>query len=73
MTGTGITGAVAAESQQPVDVISDTGQIITDTSQSLLGFASFSEIIMYLFLALSLAGVGLTVWARLDDRKKGRN
>lgn len=72
MTGTGGLGAVAAESQTPKDVVLETGEVVTEVSHQLFGLASMSEIIMYLFLALSIIGICLTIYARLDDRKKGR-
>jgi muramidase (phage lysozyme) len=72
MTATGGTGAVIAEKNSPPDAISETGEIVTDVSQQLFGLASMSEIVMYLFLLLSVAGIGLTIWARLDDRKRER-
>lgn len=67
MTATGTAGAAVAESQ-----ISETAQTVNEGAQGLMGLASFSEIIMYLFIGLSVLGIGLTVYARLDDRKEGK-
>lgn len=48
------------------------GGVISETAQQLSPYTELSEIIKYAFLALMLAGVGLTVWAlirRMKDRE----
>lgn len=70
LTGTGTVGAVSAESQN--NPVAETGELVGQAAEGLSAFASMSEIIMYLFLGLTVLGIGLTVYARLDDRKKER-
>lgn len=68
-TGTG--GMVVAEKNipEPIDA-GAIGETLQETSQGLLGLASYSEIIMYIFLAVTILSLGFIVYARIDDRKK---
>lgn len=67
----GVTGAVIAEKNIPEPVNpGEVGEILQETAGGLMGLASYSEIIMYLFLAITVLSLGLIVYARIDDRRK---
>lgn len=72
----GAGGAVVAdkvgESAAPVQTVPEAaGEAIRDASDSLFGLAQVSQIVMWVFIALAIAGVALTIYARIDDRNKG--
>lgn len=46
---------------------------IADAKDQLEPLVAYSDWIKYAFLALALLGIGITVWARFDDRRKGVN
>jgi hypothetical protein len=60
---TGTVGATAVEQIAPM---------LTDTAQQIEGISYMSTALTVLFVALTLAGIGLTVWARWDDWQRGR-
>lgn len=62
--GTAITEAVTKS-----DLVTN----LADVQGQLAPLIEYSEWIKYAFLALALAGILLTVWARVDDRRKGIN
>ena len=47
------------------------GTALSDAAQQLAPLADYSEIIKWLFLALTTAGIAYAIWARIDDRNKG--
>lgn len=60
---TGTAGAAAVEALAPA---------LTDAAQAIEPVAQWSETLMVAFIVLTLAGIALTVYARLDDWKRGR-
>lgn len=60
ITGAGVAsiGAVSSE-------------VVTEITQQIEPIADHSETLRLIFVILTLIGVGLVVYARLDDRKKG--
>lgn len=60
---TGTAGATAVEAIAP---------LVSDTAQQVGQVSYMSDFLTILFVALTLAGIGLTVYARLDDWQKGR-
>ena len=46
-------------------------EVVAEISQQIEPLIGYSDIIKFAFLALALVGIGLTVYARLDDRKEG--
>lgn len=51
-----------------MEILADQAKAAADTISPL---AHYSKWIMLGFVALTLIGIGLTVWARYDDRRKG--
>jgi hypothetical protein len=51
----------------------EVGKQVTDAAQSVQSLVPYLDVAKWVFLGLILVGVGITVYARLDDRKKGRN
>lgn len=51
-----------------VDMLADQ---VKDAADQISPLAYYSKWIMLGFVALTLIGIGLTVWARYDDRRKG--
>lgn len=45
--------------------------VITEASSQLQPLTGYSDYITWAFVGLSLIGIGMMVWARLDDRNKG--
>ena len=48
------------------------GEVVAEVAAQVEPLAVYSESLKLLFLVLALVGVGLTVYARLDDRKQGK-
>lgn len=64
----GQTATAATVGAGAVEAIQDTLDPARDSLQTL---APYLEIAQWLLLAVTLAGVGFMLWARLDDRRKG--
>ncbi len=47
------------------------GAALSDIASQVAPLADYSEIIKWVFLGLTLTGVALTVWARIDDHNRG--
>lgn len=54
-----------------VAAVGTVGTALSDAAQQLAPLADYSDLIKWLFLALTLAGIGYAVWARIDDRNRG--
>ena len=63
-----IGGSVAAGVGTAGGVIADT---LGDAADSLSYVAQYADTIKWIFIALTLAGVGFAIWARLKARKDG--
>jgi len=53
--------------------LSEVGSQVTDAAQSVQAIIPYLDIAKWVFLGLILVGVGITLYARWDDRRKGRN
>ncbi len=47
-------------------------QILAEAQGAVLPLLPYLDMLHWLFIALALAGIAVTVWARLDDWRKGR-
>lgn len=47
------------------------GTALTEAAAQVSALAEYSEYFKWVFIALTVAGVALTIWARIDDRNKG--
>lgn len=47
------------------------GTALSEAAQQIAPLADYSEIIKWLFLALTVAGIAWMLWARIDDKSKG--
>jgi len=47
------------------------GTALSEAGNQLAPLADYSETIKYVFLALTIIGIAVTVWARIDDKNKG--
>jgi len=45
---------------------------VSSTAKQLEPLTGYSELIQTVFVVLALIGVGIAVYARIDDHKKGR-
>ncbi|PZQ48900.1 MAG: hypothetical protein DI551_00790 [Micavibrio aeruginosavorus] len=61
-------GASLAGAGIGLSAIADT---LTDVKDQIEPLAQYAAALQYLFLAVALIGIGITVWARIDDRRKG--
>jgi len=46
-------------------------EVVQETQTQLAGILPYADSLKWLFLVLAIAGIGLTIWARIDDHKKG--
>lgn len=46
-------------------------EVIAEATEKIEPLAPYSDGLQYLFIILALIGIGLTIYARIDDRKKG--
>jgi hypothetical protein len=46
-------------------------EVVQETQTQLAGILPYADSLKWLFLLLAIAGIGLTIWARIDDHKKG--
>ena len=46
-------------------------EIIQDAQDQVAPLVGYADTLKWVFLALAIAGIALTVYARLDDRKAG--
>lgn len=63
-----ITGAQVAAAGVTASAIA---QQVSDVQNQLSPLVGYSDYIKYAFLAAALIGIGLTVWAKIDERRKG--
>lgn len=47
-------------------------QVLTETQGAVLPLVPYLDSLRWLFIALALAGIAVTIYARLDDWRKGR-
>lgn len=46
-------------------------EVVQETTSQIEPLVPYAETLKFVFLALALVGIGLTIYARMDDRKKG--
>jgi len=68
LRGTGAAG-VATVGAGGVEV---TQEVVTEAQGAVLSLVPYLDTLRWVFIALALAGIGVAVWARLDDWRKGR-
>jgi|TARA_R110000850_G_scaffold39236_1_gene102001 hypothetical protein len=47
-------------------------QVLNEVAQNIQPLVAYSEAIKWVFIGVTLIGIGMMVWARIDDRRKGR-
>lgn len=47
-------------------------QVLSEAQGAVLPLIAYLDTLRWLFIALALAGIAVTIWARLDDWRKGR-
>jgi hypothetical protein len=67
LRGTGAAG-VATVGAAGVEVAQE---VLAEAQNAVLPLIPFLDTLRWLFIALALAGIGVAVWARVDDWKKG--
>jgi zinc D-Ala-D-Ala carboxypeptidase len=68
LRGTGTAG-VATLGAAGVEVAQD---VLAETQSAILPLVPYLDTLRWVFIALALAGIGVAVWARVDDWKRGR-
>lgn len=46
-------------------------EVVTEVKEQIEPIVPYAESLRLLFLLVALAGIGLTIWARVNDRKRG--
>ena len=46
-------------------------ETLEPATTTLMAIAPYLEVAKWLLLAVTLIGIGVMVWARIDDRRKG--
>jgi len=64
-------GQAATAATAGVGVIEVVQQTIDPARDALMGLAPYLEIAKWLLLAVTLIGIGVMLWARIDDHRKG--
>ena len=68
MKGTGAAGA-ATVGAAGVEVAQE---VMTEAQGAVLPLVPYLDTLRWVFIALALGGIGIAVWARVDDWRKGR-
>ncbi|MEI4234740.1 YcbK family protein [Roseovarius sp. D22-M7] len=68
LKGTGAAG-VATAGAAGVEVAQE---VLAETQGAVLPLVPYLDTLRWVFIALAFAGIGVAVWARLDDWRKGR-
>ncbi len=64
-------GQAATAATAGVGVIEVVQQTIDPARDALMGLAPYIEVAKWLLLAVTLIGIGVMLWARIDDHRKG--
>jgi hypothetical protein len=64
-------GQAATAATAGVGVIEAVQQTLDPARDALMGLAPYLEIAKWLLLAVTLIGIGVMLWARIDDHRKG--
>lgn len=46
-------------------------QVLQETQNQLQPLIPYADVLKWVFLAVAVAGLGLTMWAKIDERRKG--
>lgn len=46
-------------------------EAVTEVRDQIEPLLPYAESLKFIFMALALVGIGITIWARIDDRRKG--
>ena len=68
MKGSGAAG-FATVGAAGIEIAQDT---LGDAQSAIQPLIPYLDTLRWAFIALALAGIGLTIWARIDDWKRGR-
>jgi zinc D-Ala-D-Ala carboxypeptidase len=47
-------------------------KVLAEAQGAILPLVSYLDTLRWVFIVLALAGIAVTVWARVDDWKRGR-
>lgn len=50
-----------------------TQSVLAETQSSILPLVPYFDTLRWLFIAVALGGIAVTIYARLDDWKRGRS
>lgn len=64
-------GQAATAATAGVGVIEAVQQTLDPARDALMGLAPYLEVAKWLLLAVTLIGIGVMLWARIDDHRKG--
>ena len=64
-------GQAATAATAGVGVIEAVQQTIDPARDALMGLAPYLEVAKWLLLVVTLVGIGVMLWARIDDHRKG--
>ncbi len=64
-------GQAATAATAGLGVVEAVQQIIDPARDALMGLVPYLEVAKWLLLAVTLIGIGVMLWARIDDRRKG--
>jgi hypothetical protein len=64
-------GQAATAATAGLGVVEAVQQTIDPARDALVGLAPYLEIAKWLLLAVTLIGIGVMLWARIDDHRKG--
>jgi len=64
-------GQTATAATVGVSVLEAVRENIDPTREALLGIVQYVDAVKWLLLAVTLVGIGVMIWARIDDRRKG--
>jgi hypothetical protein len=64
-------GQAATAATAGLGVVEAIQQTIDPARDALVGLAPYLEVAKWLLLAVTLIGIGVMLWARIDDHRKG--
>jgi hypothetical protein len=64
-------GQTATAATVGVGALEAVRESIDPAREALLSLAPYLDMVKWLLLAITLVGIGIMIWARIDDRRKG--
>ena len=64
-------GQTATAATVGVGALEAVRESLDPAREALLGIVQYVDAVKWLLLAITLVGIGIMVWARIDDRRKG--